>query len=77
MNIRSRKAAVVEQSTRMKTKSPQTQSCTTRVLFGLLIGGGVGAAIGVALDNIGIGIGIGAGVGILFAFASRKHCKEA
>ncbi|MFT5689909.1 MAG: hypothetical protein ACI8PQ_002758, partial [Planctomycetota bacterium] len=49
--------------------SPQGSSLEKRALLGLLIGAGVGAAIGIPLESVGLGVGIGAGLGILFASA--------
>ena len=39
--------------------------------WGLILGAGIGAAFGVALDNISVGIGLGAGIGIAFALRRR------
>ncbi len=35
-----------------------------KALWGVLIGAGIGASLGVALDNLAIGVAIGAGVGL-------------
>lgn len=55
------------------TTSPNRSS----QVYGLLLGVGIGAALGVALDSIALGVALGAGIGLVFvgAFRGRRHDK--
>ena len=44
--------------------------------FGLAIGVGVGAAMGIALGNIAIGVGLGAAFGLIFYPALVQAKKD-
>ena len=44
--------------------------------FGLVMGAGIGAALGVVFDNIGVFVGVGAGLGIVFGAALGKAIRD-
>jgi len=45
----------------------QSPGSRTRILCGLLVGAGIGAALSVPFVSVGIGVGVGAGIGLLVA----------
>ncbi len=44
--------------------------------YGILLGVGVGLALGVSQDNIGLGIGVGVALGVAFSQGWRGEKKD-
>ena len=44
--------------------------------YGILLGIGVGLALGVSQDNIGLGVGVGVALGVAFSQGLRGEKKE-
>ena len=44
--------------------------------YGILLGVGVGLALGVSQDNIGLGVGVGVALGVAFSQGSRGEKKD-